>query len=122
MAWDVTHSRSLYEMLTAGGPFQRHLPIPHFLTFDKGFVRLSEFLRPRGIIFSQNTRYDCIYSKTIIQPVTILMGNICKEFYDARDERKKRCEANKHKESEMLQALELKLQTELNAFVSSVSK
>jgi hypothetical protein len=83
MSWDLSHWRSLYEMLTmnsakSGLPF----PFPHFLTFDRRFVTLSELFHLQGLIYyGEGTRCDVLYSKALLWPVSRQLASSCAEFY-----------------------------------------
>jgi hypothetical protein len=77
MAWDLAHWRSLCEMLAIGAPFvgATPFPIPHFLSFDRGFVKLTEALQLSGLIYAANwRRCEHIYSEALWRPVSDLLG------------------------------------------------
>lgn len=96
MAWDLAHWRLSFDMLmisshrTSETPF----PIPHFLSFDRRFVRLTERFRLRGLIYNAGRRRsECIYSRTLLEEVSDLLSKRCyAEFYSAtalRDRRER---------------------------------
>ena len=77
MAWDLAHWRSLFEMLAIGASFVGATPfqIPHFLSFDRGFVKLTETLQLSGLIYAANgRRCEHIYSEALWRPVFDLLG------------------------------------------------
>jgi len=77
MAWDLAHWRSLFEMLVIGAPFvgATPFPIPHFLSFDRRFVKLTEAFQLSGLIYAANgRRCEHIYSEALWRPVSNLVG------------------------------------------------
>jgi hypothetical protein len=58
MSWDLAHWRGLFDMLLITSSLEQSatFPLPHFLTFDKPFVRLIEPLRLDGLIYAQRQR------------------------------------------------------------------
>jgi hypothetical protein len=66
MAWDLTRWRSLFEMLAIGASFvgATPFPIPHFLSFDRQFVKLTETFQLSGLIYAADgRRCEHIYSE-----------------------------------------------------------
>ena len=95
MAWDLAHWRSLFEMLPIGASFvgATPFPIPHFLSFDRGFVKLTETLQLSGLIYAADGRHsEHIYSEALWRPVFDLLGEerrqLCTE--EAIRDRKRR--------------------------------
>jgi hypothetical protein len=77
MAWDLAHWRSLFEMLAIGASFvgATPFPIPHFLSFDRPFVKLTEAFQLSGLIYAANGRLcEHIYSEALWRPVSDLLG------------------------------------------------
>ena len=76
IAWDFAHWRSLFEMLAIGASFvgATPFPIPHFLSFDRGFVKLTETLQLSGLIYATSGRCEHIYSEALWRPVSDLLG------------------------------------------------
>ncbi len=76
MAWDLAHWRSLFEMLAIGASFvgATPFPIPHFLSFDRRFVKLTEAFQLSGVIYAANGRpCEHIYSEALWRPVCDLL-------------------------------------------------
>ena len=95
MAWDLAHWRSLFEMLAIGASFlgATPFPIPHFLSFDRRFVKLTEAFQLSGLIYAANGRYcEHIYSDALWRPVSDLLGGerrqLCTEE-DIRDRQRR---------------------------------
>jgi hypothetical protein len=68
MAWDLTHWRSLFEMLAIEASFvgATPFPIPHFLSFDRRFVKLTETFQLSGLIYAASGRhFEHIYSEAL---------------------------------------------------------
>jgi hypothetical protein len=78
MAWDLAHWRSLFEMIAIGAPFvgaATPFPIPHFLSFDRELVKLTETLQLSGLIYADNgRRCEHIYSEALWRPVSDFLG------------------------------------------------
>ena len=77
MAWGLAHWRSLFEMLAIEASFVGATPfsIPHFLSFDRQFVKLTETLQLSGLIYAANgRRCEHIYSEALWRPVSDLLG------------------------------------------------
>ena len=76
IAWDLAHWRSLFEMLATGASFvgATPFPIPHFLSFNRGFVKLTETLQLSGLIYAASGRCEHIYSEALWRPVSDLLG------------------------------------------------
>ena len=77
MAWGLAHWRSLFEMLAIEASFvgATPFPIPHFLSFDRQFVKLTETLQLSGLIYAANgRRCEHIYSEALWRPVSDLLG------------------------------------------------
>ena len=84
MAWDLTHWRIILELLTveswrsASVPF----PIPHFLSFDRGFVSLLESFQFRGLIYDvDHRRPEFFFKRDLLEPVSNLLAKKCAKFY-----------------------------------------
>jgi len=84
MAWDLSHWRIILELLTveswrsASVPF----PIPHFLSFDRGFVSLLESFQFRGLIYDvDHRRPEFFFKRDLLEPVSKLLGKKCAKFY-----------------------------------------
>jgi hypothetical protein len=95
MAWDLAHWRNLFEMLTitASRPDAAAFPIPHFLSFDEPFVRLTDAFQLNGLIFAANgRRCEHIFSGDLVRPVSALLQGPCHRFYtdDAIRDRRRR--------------------------------
>jgi hypothetical protein len=83
MAWDLAHWRSLFEMLAIGASFvgATPFPIPHFLSFNRGFVKLTKTLQLSGLIYAASgRRCEHIYSEALWRPVSDLLGGECRQF------------------------------------------
>ena len=77
MAWPLAHWRSLFEMLAIGASFvgATPFPIPYFLSFNRGFVKLTETLQLSGLIYAASGRRgEHIYSEALWRPVSDLLG------------------------------------------------
>ena len=84
MAWDLTHWRITLELLTIESwrsgsvPF----PIPHFLSFDRGFVSLLESFQFRGLIYDvDHRRPEFFFKRDLLEPVSKLLEKKCATFY-----------------------------------------
>lgn len=82
-------------MLPIGASFvgATPFPIPHFLSFDRGFVKLTETLQLSGLIYAADgRRSEHIYSEALWRPVADLLGEerrqLCTE--EAIRDRKRR--------------------------------
>jgi hypothetical protein len=95
MAWDLAHWRALFDMLLINSIVANlpAFPIPHFLTFDEPFVRLTEGLRLDGLIYDPvRRRTEQIPSGAIARSVSKLLRSACEEFVgpEAREDRARR--------------------------------
>ena len=64
-------------MLAIGASFvgANPFPVPHFLSFDRGFVKLTETLQLNGLICAaRGGRSEHIYSEALWRPVSDLLG------------------------------------------------
>ena len=92
MAWDLAHWRSLFEMLVicASSVGATTFPIPHFLSFDRRFVKLVEAFQLSGLIYPANGRHcEHLYSEALWRPVSDLLG----------EERRQLCDRRRHSRS-----------------------
>ena len=66
-------ARSLFEMLAIGASFvgATPFPIPHFLSFDRRFVKLTEAFQLSGLIAANGRRCEHIYSEAYGDPCLI---------------------------------------------------
>jgi hypothetical protein len=99
MAWDLTHWRTMFDlaMMHSGIAENTPFPVPHFLSFDRRFVRLIETFRIDGVIYAGNRkRCEQIYSQSILREVSNLLTGPLREFYTgtAIAERKRRIAAS----------------------------
>ncbi len=95
IAWELAHWRSLFEMLAIGASFvgPPPFPIPHFLSFDRRFVKLTEAFQLSGLIYAANGRHcEHVYSEALWRPVSDLLGGerrqLCAEE-DIRDRQRR---------------------------------
>ena len=94
-AWDLAHWHSLLGMVAIGASFvgATPFPIPHFLSFDRPFVKLTEAFQLSGLIYAANGRHcEHIYSEALSRPVSDLLGGerrqLCTEE-DIRDRQRR---------------------------------
>jgi hypothetical protein len=117
MAWDLAHWRTLFDLLlvhSTNGHFSA-FPIPHFLSFDKPFVSLTEGLRLDGLIYAEGRRRcEQILNRPLIEAVSDLLEGVCREFYGipAREDRSRRV-LNGQESVEQLLSVEAELTAEL---------
>lgn len=86
MAWDLAHWRSAFQMLAifAASEDSIGFPVPHFLSFDRPFVRLMETFKLTGLIYArEGKRCEHIFSESVLHPVSELLRGPCHEFYTA---------------------------------------
>jgi len=124
MAWDMAHWRSLFEMLAIGSSFvgATPFPIPHFLSFDRRFVRLTESCQLNGLIYAADgRRCEHIYSESLLRPVSELLAGPCCEFYteEAMRDRQRRNLVDEV-QTEMLIQTEVDLTKQLNSTVNQI--
>lgn len=119
MAWDLAHWRALFDMLLvqSNSDDRAAFPIPHFLTFDQPFVRLTEGLRLDGLIYAPvRRRYEQIPNSLLLRSVSELLHQSCQEFYrpEARQDRARRV-LDDGREDEALVTIESELARSLGA-------
>ena len=95
MAWDLAHWRTMFDLITirSSRTTETGFPIPHFLSFDKRFIRLIETFQLDGIIYAANgKRCEQFYSRSLLEPVSDLLRTDLARFYskDAIQDRKAR--------------------------------
>lgn len=118
MAWDLAHWRGLFDhLLIFSAPSDKAaFPIPHFLTFDRRFVQLTEAFQLNGLIYAPGScRCELIYQESILLPVSDLMKGKCHEFYTAdamRDRQGRALEGEAQREH--LTGIETRLVADLN--------
>jgi hypothetical protein len=84
MAWDLTHWSTILDvtMMDSGAAANTPFPIPHFLSFDRRFVRLIETFKLDGVIYSGNRkRCEQIYARPVLQEISDLLRGPLGEFY-----------------------------------------
>jgi hypothetical protein len=99
MAWDLAHWKTIFDlaMMHSGAGGNTPFPVPHFLSFDRPFVRLVETFRLDGVIYAGNRRRcEQIYSHSVLRGVSNLLSESLGEFYTdaAIAERKHRIAAS----------------------------
>ena len=124
MAWDLAHWRALFEMLLIHSIIGSlpAFPIPHFLTFDEPFVRLTDGLRLNGLIYDQVRRRTEQIPSGIALSVSKLLNSACKEFIGpkAREDRSRRALRDEQLEEKLI-AVEAELARELESHKESGS-
>jgi hypothetical protein len=119
MAWDLAHWRMLFDISTvlSSRPERNPFPVPHFLSFDRRFIRLIEAFRLSAIIFSKKLqRCEQFYTYALLKEMSDVLRGRCGEFYDraAIKEREKRT-LRGHPADRKLDELEADLTRELMA-------
>jgi hypothetical protein len=95
MAWDLAHWRTIFDMtmMHSGKLENTPFPVPHFLSFDRPFVRLIETFKLDGVIYAgSRKRCEQIYARPVLLEVSNLLQGPLAEFYTpaAIAERKRR--------------------------------
>lgn len=84
MAWDLTHWNTILDMtmMHSGVAGNTPFPVPHFLSFDRRFVRLIEIFKLDGVIYWGNRkRSEQIYARPVLQEISDLLRGPLGEFY-----------------------------------------
>ncbi len=95
MAWDLTHWSTIFDMtmMHSGRAENTPFPVPHFLSFDRRFIRLIDTFKLDGVIYAGNRkRCEQIYARPVLQEISTLLHGSLGEFYTdkAIAERKRR--------------------------------
>jgi hypothetical protein len=86
MAWDLAHWRTLFDltMILSSKPQNTGFPVPHFLSFDRRFIRLAETFKLDGIIYAaKGKRCEQFYSRPVLRAVSNLLEGPLGEFNTA---------------------------------------
>jgi hypothetical protein len=113
MAWDLAHWRVSFDILMIWSyrESEAAFPIPHFLSFDRRFVRLTEMFRLRGLIYSAGRRRsELMYSRSLLKEVSDVLAPRCyAAFYSqvAIQDRRERATSDEGLEQKLFAVEEL---------------
>jgi len=119
MAWDLAHWNMLFLISTvlSSRPERNPFPVPHFLSFDRRFIRLIESFRLNAVIFSEKMRrWEQFYTYGLLKEMSDVLRGPCGDFYtrEAMENRKKRALPGLPTEGELVE-IEADLTRELVA-------
>ena len=83
MAWDLAHWRMLFDISTviSSRPEKNPFPLPHFVSFDRRFVRLIDGFHLDGVIFSKRMRRcEQFFTHSRLREMSDVLQGICGEF------------------------------------------
>jgi hypothetical protein len=123
MAWDLAHWNTILDvtMMHSGAVANTPFPVPHFLSFDRRFVRLIETFKLDGVIYWGNRkRCEQIYARPVLQEVSDLLRGPLGDFYtdQAIADRKQRIDECGNMLDNRLPAVTEALLQELRDFVN----
>jgi hypothetical protein len=127
MAWDLAHWTNLFDltnMHSSKAP-DTAFPIPHFLSFDRRFIRLSEKFKLDGIIYAANAkRCEQFYARPILRAVSDLLEGPLGELNTAQAiaDRRRRVAKGEQVFDERLSAVEAELSEQLRKFCENSSQ
>jgi hypothetical protein len=119
MAWDLTHWKMLFDVsnVISSRPDRSPFPVPHFLSFDRRFIRLIEAFQLNAVIFSKKMRRcEQFYSYALLKEMSDVLEGPCGEFQvqEAVQERQKRALKERPADQDLIE-VEVELTKELAA-------
>lgn len=119
MAWDLAHWKMLFDIsnVISSRPERSPFPVPHFLSFDRRFIRLIEAFHLSAVIFSkQMRRCEQFYTYALLKEMSDVLQGPCREFQvqDAVQDRQKRALKEQPGDQDLI-AVEAELTEELAA-------
>src|SRR5947207_10896460 len=87
MAWDLTHWSTIFDMtmMHSGRAENTPFPVPHFLSFDRRFIRLIDTFKLDGVIYAGNRkRCEQIYARPVLQEISTFLHGSLGEFYTGK--------------------------------------
>ena len=118
MAWDLAHWTALFDLTMIHSSHLQNtaFPVPHFLSFDRRFIRLTETFKLDGVIYAaKGKRCEQFYSRPLLRAVSNLLAGPLGEFNtsEAIANRRQRIAENESQFDERLLALEADLSRQL---------
>jgi hypothetical protein len=122
MAWDLAHWRTLFDwtMIHSRHSTKAAFPIPHFLSFDRRFIRLVEAFKLDGLIYvGDSKRCEQFLSYELLRGLSDLLHGPLGDFRKsaAVEDRKRRIAQNEPFFDERLVALESELSATLSGLI-----
>jgi hypothetical protein len=127
MAWDLAHWRVSFDilMIWSHRESEAAFPIPHFLSFDRRFIRLTEKFRLRGLIYSAGRRRsELMYTRSLLKGVSDVLAPRCyAAFYSqaAIQDRRERATSDEGLDEELV-AVETMVTDELREILPQVRR
>ena len=100
-------------------------PVPHFLSFDRRFIRLIDTFKLDGVIYAGNRkRCEQIYARPVLPEISDLLRGPLSDFYTdaAIADRKRRIDQSGNIYDQRLFTITAGLLEELRTFVSGRAK
>ena len=103
MAWDLAHWKMLFDIsnVISSRPERSPFPVPHFLSFDRRFIRLIEAFHLSAVIFSKRMRRcEQFYTYALLKEMSDVLQGPCREFYDEESVKDRQKRALKEQSSD----------------------
>ena len=112
-------------MMHSGRAENAPFPVPHFLSFDRRFIRLIDTFKLDGVMYAGNRkRCEQFYALPVLQEISHLLRGPLSEFYTdaAIADRKRRIDNSGDVYDQRLLTITPELSEELRIFVSGRAK